>query len=137
MTNVLVYRNSPTVVISRNSVEQLTPQKVTKFANLILQSVRNNTLVIPSGMETLVAEKVRFILDTTRIVTGESPTPTVNGVLTVFTVANPYVAGTLEVTRASLRMHPSVDFSETSETTFTMVVAPESTEPLIVDYIKK
>lgn len=69
-------------------------------------------------------------------VSGESPTPAANGSQTVFTVANAYVAGSLRVTRGSLRMHPTADFTETSPTTFTMAVAPDSTEPLIVDYIK-
>jgi len=75
-------------------------------------------------------------LDTTRFIYGETPTPAVNGVQTVFTTAYPYVAGTLGAVRASLRMHPTADFTETSSTTFTMVVAPETGEPLIVDYIK-
>jgi len=69
-------------------------------------------------------------------VSGQTPTPAVNGSQTVFTVANAYVAGSLKVTRASFRMHPTADFSETSSTTFTMVVAPETGEPLIVDYIQ-
>jgi len=70
------------------------------------------------------------------VVSGETPTPATNGVQTVFTVANAYVAGSLKVTRASFRMHPTADFTETSSTTFTMVVAPDTGEPLIVDYIK-
>lgn len=104
--NVAVFRNSPRVVISG--------------------SLRN----------VILSEKVREVLDTARIITGETPTPAVNGVRTVFTVANAYVAGTLHVTRGSLRMHPTTDFSETSSLTFTMVVAPDTVEPLIVDYIK-
>jgi hypothetical protein len=72
-----------------------------------------------------------------RIVAGETPTPAVDGSQTVFTTAHPYVAWSLKVTRGTLRMYPGVDFTETSPTTFTMTVAPESNEPLIVDYIKK
>lgn len=75
-------------------------------------------------------------IDVTKFVTGETPTPSPNASQTVFTVANAYVAGTLRVTRGSLRMHPTADFTETSPTTFTMVVAPDAVEPLIVDYIK-
>jgi hypothetical protein len=67
---------------------------------------------------------------------GETPSPSVNGAQLVFTTANAYIAGTLVVTRGTLRMHPIADFTETSSNTFTMVVAPESNEPLIVDYIK-
>lgn len=71
-------------------------------------------------------------------VSGQTPTPATNGVVTVFTTTNPYVAGSLRVTRGSLRMHPTVDYAETSPAagTFTMVVAPDTGEPLIADYIK-
>lgn len=107
-SNVAVFRNSPRVVISR----------------------RNEN--------TVFSERVRLDLDTVRMINGETPTPAVNGAQLVFTTAYSYVSGTLHVTRGSLRMHPTTDFSETSPSagTFTMVVAPESLEPLIVDYIK-
>ena len=72
------------------------------------------------------------------IVSGESPTPAANGSQVLFTCANAYVSGSLKVTRGSLRMHPTTDYTETSPSagTFTMVLAPASDEPLIVDYIK-
>ena len=68
---------------------------------------------------------------------GETPSPQTDGAEVVFTTANNYRAGTLCVTRGTLRMYPTTDFSETSANTFTMVVAPLSNEPLIVDYIKQ
>lgn len=70
------------------------------------------------------------------IVHGETPTPATDGAQTVFAVANAYVAGSLKVYRGSLLMYNPTDFSETTSTTFTMVVAPDSDEPLRVDYIK-
>lgn len=86
----------------------------------------------------VTSERTVKELDTARFVNGETPTPAVNGEQLVFTTAYPYVAGTLHVTRASLRMHPTADYSETSPSagTFTMVIAPDSSEPLVVDYIK-
>jgi hypothetical protein len=35
-------------------------------------------------------------------------------------------------------MHPTADYSETSPSagTFTMVIAPDTVEPLMVDYVK-
>lgn len=75
-------------------------------------------------------------VSTVNLVYGETPTPATDGAQLVFTVANPYVSGTLVVTRGSLRMHPTTDVSETTSTTFTLVSAPASNEPLIVDYIK-
>ncbi len=77
-------------------------------------------------------------LSVSNFIFGETPTPATDGEQLVFTVANPYVAGSLRVTRGSLRMHPVVDFVETSPGagTFTMAVAPDASEPLIVDYIK-
>jgi len=78
-------------------------------------------------------------LDSSRFVIGETPTPATDGAQTVFTCANAYVSGTLEVIRGNLVMHPTTDVSETSADagTFTMVVAPDSDESIIVNYIKQ
>lgn len=105
----------------------------------------DNTVVTPSSANHVVqdpannvvrSENVRLDLDTSRMIFGEKPTPAADGSQLVFTVAHAYVFGSLRVTRASLRMHPTTDFAETSSTTFTMVSAPKSDEPLIVDYTK-
>lgn len=70
-------------------------------------------------------------------ITNEEPTPATDGAQTVFTVANTYVAGTLQVMLDGLVQHLTDDYSETTSTTFTMVVAPESDEELRVNYIKQ
>jgi len=66
----------------------------------------------------------------------ETPTPATDGAQVIFTVASAYVAGTLKVFLDGLRQIPTTDFSETTTTTFTMVVAPDSDEVLRVDYLK-
>lgn len=71
------------------------------------------------------------------LVTNESPTPSPNGVQTVFTTAYAYRTGTLKVTRGGIRLYPTTDYTETTDTTFTLVVAPDSGEPLLVEYFKK
>lgn len=71
-----------------------------------------------------------------KFIYGETPTPETDGVETEFFTEHDYIAGTLCVTRGSLRMHPTGDYSETGSNSFTMVSAPDSNEPLIVDYIK-
>jgi len=86
------------------------------------------------------------VLRKTRAVTGsgvgnvtvlnETPTPATDGVTTIFTVANAYVSGTLQPFLDGLKQL-STDFSETTSTTFTMVIAPETAETLAVNYIKQ
>jgi hypothetical protein len=73
-----------------------------------------------------------------KMVFGKTPTPTPNGVIVIFYTSAPYVAGTLRVWRGSLRMYPTLDVVETDPATgsFTLVVAPNSNEPLLVEYIK-
>lgn len=98
-----------------------------------------NRIKISNQRNVVRTERVRYDVDTSRFIIGETPSGTVNGVTTVFTCANAYVAGTLEVVRASLHLHPTTDFSETSPSagTFTMVTAPATGEPVIVNYIKQ
>lgn len=73
-----------------------------------------------------------------RLVFGATPSPAPNGVQLVFTTPEPYLATTLQVWRGSLRMYPTIDVAETDPTagTFTLTVAPEVNEPLLVGYIK-
>ncbi len=108
------------------------------MTDVVVSTPSTQKTVVRQQPRVVVSERVRLDLDTARMVNGETPTPATNGVQTVFTTAYPYVPGTLHVTRGSLRLHPTVDYSETSSAlgTFTLQVAPESTEPLITDYIK-
>lgn len=70
------------------------------------------------------------------LIFGETPTPATNGAQTVFTVANSYVSGTLRVFRNGQLLYEGIDYTETASTTFTLTVAPDSSEYLRVDYIK-
>ncbi len=106
--------------------------------NPIRITMPQRTVQIPSGAHVVTSERTVKELDTARMISGETPTPAANGVAQVFTTAHPYVAGSLHVTRGSLRMYPTADYTETSPSagTFTMVIAPETVEPIMVDYVK-
>lgn len=84
-------------------------------------------------------QNVRLVVDTSRFIFGETPAGSLNSSNVVFTTANAYVSGTLQVWRDQLTMHPTDDFSETDANagTLTMVVAPDSNEKIIVNYIKQ
>jgi len=75
-------------------------------------------------------------LDASRFVKHETATPATDGATTVFTVANAYEAGTLEVFRDQSVMLKGVDFTETTSTTFTMIIAPDADEVLWANYVK-
>ena len=66
----------------------------------------------------------------------EIPTPAPDGVQTVFTVANAYDSGKIQPVLDGLIQILTTDYTETSSTTFTMVVPPEADEVLNVNYFK-
>lgn len=74
-------------------------------------------------------------LTTTNFVFNEVPSGTVNGSNTAFTIANTPTSGTLSVYRNGLRMKNIVDYTF-SGTTLTFVVAPETGDELLTDYMK-
>jgi hypothetical protein len=134
----------PDVVVDRRNYERVaqTVFRDKAAARVIFNPIRitdrrDLNITVPRT-SVVISERVRLDLDTARMVNGETPTPAANGVVLIFTTAYPYVAGTLHVTRASLRMHPTADYVETSPSagTFTMVIAPDTLEPLVVDYVK-
>ena len=67
---------------------------------------------------------------------NETPSGTVDGVNTVFTVVNQYVAGTTIVTRNGLVMKPGDDYTETTPSTgtITFATAPTGGSILLVSY---
>lgn len=71
-------------------------------------------------------------------VVHEVPTPAPNGARTVFTTANAYVSGSLNVYRdqSVLLKGASYDYEETTATTFTVASAPDANEVLWCSYIK-
>lgn len=67
----------------------------------------------------------------------ETPGGTIDGVNKVFTTSAPYVAGKLTVLKNGLHEY---DFTETNDTTFTMILAPSATsfmDVMRVTYTKK
>lgn len=63
-----------------------------------------------------------------------TPTPATDGVTTVFTTPDTYVAGSLQVYLNGQTLTRVNDFSETTSTSFTMVQAPLSGDTLRIGY---
>ncbi len=77
-------------------------------------------------------------MDVSRFAFNKIPTPATDGVQTVFTVPEgSYVSGLLELFIDGLQQVKGVDWTETSPTTFTTMLAPDSDEKLRVNYIKQ
>ena len=87
----------------------------------------------------MISVESLLTLDASRFINGEIPTPATDGAQTVFTVANAYESGTLSVFRdqSALQQGSGKDFEETTDTTFTVVSAPDADEELWVCYIKQ
>lgn len=132
------------VVVKKNQTQRVSVNQSSKsvVGNTIFNPIRiiNRREVNFSTLRNNVVASERTVkeLDTTRMISGETPIPTPDGIETIFTVAHPYVLGSLKITRASLRLHPTIDYSETSSIlgTFTMITAPSVDEPILVDYIR-
>ena len=97
------------------------------------------TKVVKSNFSRRVVNtKIRGVdVDTTRFIMHETPTPATDGAQTVFTVANAYVSGLLEVYLDGLLQIKDTDYTETTSTTFTMTSAPDADESLRVNYKKQ
>jgi hypothetical protein len=98
--------------------------------------------IVKSTVSNKIANtKIRGVdVDTTRLLSDQSVTPTPNGVLTVFTTPEPYVSGSLKVYIDGVRQIKGAlkSFTETSPSagTFTMLSAPVTDENIRVDYVK-
>jgi hypothetical protein len=68
------------------------------------------------------------------IVPNETPTGAVDSSNTVFTTANVYSSGSLRVYLNGLRQQFTVDYTETTSTTFTFTTAPDTGDVVTVDY---
>lgn len=74
-------------------------------------------------------------LKNTSIITGETPTGSINGSNTAFSVASAYKTGTLKVYKNGVRMKGGgADYTENGNDDFTMVTAPATGTVLLVDY---
>lgn len=108
--------------------------------NKVVKHTIQTITVKSSPVRRVVNTKIRGVdVDTSRFIYHETPTPSTDGSQTVFTCANGYVAGLLEVYREGLLQEKDVDYSETSASagTFTFTTAPASDEDLRVNYIKR
>ncbi len=87
----------------------------------------------------VVSTKIRGVdVDTSKFVKQETPTPATDGAQKLFTCANAYAAGLLDVYLNGLLLFVTTDYVETdpSSGTFTLVTAPDSNEDVKVSYIK-
>jgi len=97
------------------------------------------TNVAKSSSQTkIVNSKVNSAMDTTRFKFNQTPVETLNSVITVFTLPNSdtYVSGLIEVYLDGLQQIKTTDYSETTSSTITMVIAPATGEVLKFNYIK-
>lgn len=69
------------------------------------------------------------------IITGETPTGTIDGTTTVFTLANDYATGSTMVYLNGIRDELSLDYTETAGNTITFANAPHAGDDLRVDYV--
>jgi len=98
------------------------------------------TNVVKSSSQTkVVNSKINFSMDTTRFKFNQSPVETPNGVITVFTLPNSdtYVSGLIEIFLDGLQQIKTTDYSETTSSTITMVIAPATGEVPKLNYIKQ
>lgn len=65
---------------------------------------------------------------------NQVPTPVPDGITMEFTVPETYITSSLRVFLNGIRQAPAGDYTETSATTFTFIVAPTNTDRIIVDY---
>jgi len=91
-----------------------------------------------SNQTKIVNSRVNNAMDTTRFKFNQTPVETPNGVITVFTLPNSdtYVSGLIEVYLDGLQQIKTTDYSETTSSTITMVIAPATGEVLKFNYIK-
>jgi hypothetical protein len=70
------------------------------------------------------------------LIYGEVPTGTIDGANKNFTTANTYRPNLLSVFLNGVRQRRANDYSETSNNSFSFVVAPQSGDILSVDYMQ-
>lgn len=82
--------------------------------------------------------KLNVGLDTSKFRWHKTPTPAVDGSQILFTLpdSEEYVSGLLEVFLDGIMQIKNTDYSETSSTTFTMVIPPAADEVFWINYIK-
>lgn len=94
------------------------------------------TMVPGAGLTTRDFRPVYVGVSSVEDVSGEVPSGSVNSSNKVYTTAYAYRTTFLNVYLNGLRQTVTTNYTETSSTTFTMVVAPTTGDVITVDYIK-
>src|SRR3990167_6759176 len=107
------------------------------MTNVVKSNISNKTIRVEKNPKVCNAG-IRIFMDTSRFRFNQAPTETPNGVITVFTLPNSdtYVSGLIEVFLDGLQQIKTTDYSETTSSTITMVIAPATGEVLKFNYIK-
>jgi len=117
-----------------------TPSKATIVGGLpVVIGARQATRII-KGQRTIKAANsvIGSNVDTSRFKKHQTPTPAPDGSQIVFTLPNSeeYVGGSLEIIVDKRYLQKTIDFTETTSSTFTLVVAPDADEDITINYIK-
>lgn len=112
--------------ITNNTTSNTTVSSGTQIVNFVDESYENDIISSPgsgsSGTNTIQ-------------VSGEVPAGAIDGVNKLFTTSKTYTPGYLFVYLNGVRQEITTDYTETTSTTFTFVVAPTIGDIILVDYI--
>ena len=123
----VVKSNQPRNVVSRD------------IAIKAILSNKSFTIAKTNSPVVTVNTKIGGIMDITRIIQNEVPSPSTDGAQTLFTLVNGYESGLLDIFVDGIKGTKDVDYTETDPVagTFSMVVAPASDEALTANYIRR
>ncbi len=95
-------------------------------------------MLITAGHFTEIENAFSNYLELVNFKYGQIPVESPNGALKVFTLPNgdTYRSGTLGIIIDKLTQQKTTDFAETTSSTFTLEVAPDSDEDIWLSYIK-
>lgn len=95
-------------------------------------------MLITAGHFTEIENAFSNYLELVNFKYGQIPIESPNGTLKVFTLPNgdTYRSGTLGIIIDKLTQQKTIDFTETTSSTFTLVVAPDADEDVWLSYIK-
>ena len=135
MPNVARTIGTTRVVVSQANIAVVAHVTDTDIIRVVKQ---NNVTQINRNIK-VVNSKAAMGLDTNRFRYNQLPVETPDGANTVFTLPNSesYVLGYLDIFIDGLKQTKDVDWEETTNETFTMLIIVDADETLTIGYIRK